>query len=60
MALLAVSLHCRPWGSVVVGMPGFEPGRPVPRGTGASTVVRLTCMLTTNMCGGVQEYAHRL
>ena len=44
----------------LVGMPGFEPRQPVLRGTGASTVVRLTCMPATYVCCDVQEYAHRL
>jgi hypothetical protein len=44
----------------LVGMPGFEPGQPVPRRTDASTDVHLTCRFTTDVCGGVQEYAHRL
>jgi hypothetical protein len=43
-----------------VRMPGFEPGQPVPGRTGVSTTVRLTRMFTTDVCGGVQEYAHRL
>jgi hypothetical protein len=42
------------------GVPGFEPGQPVPPGTGAATVVRLTCMLATYVCCDVQVYAHRL
>jgi hypothetical protein len=40
--------------------PGFEPHQPVPRGTDASTDVRLTCMLATDVCCDVQVYAHRL
>jgi hypothetical protein len=48
------------WGSAVVGMPGFEPDQPVPWGTDASSVVRLTCVLATDVCWDVQEYAHPL
>ena len=41
-------------------VPGFEPHQPVRRGTGVSSVVRLTCILATDVCCDVQEYAHRL
>jgi hypothetical protein len=41
-------------------MPGFEPHQPVPRRTDPSTIVRLTCTLTTDVCYEVQEDAHRL
>jgi hypothetical protein len=41
-------------------VPGFEPGQPVPRRTDVSSVVRLTCILATDVCWDVQVYAHRL
>jgi hypothetical protein len=44
----------------MVGMPGFEPGQPVPPRTDASIVVRLTCIIATDVCWDVQVYAHRL
>ena len=44
----------------MVGMPGFEPGQPVPRRTDVSSVVRLTCILATDVCWEIQVYAHRL
>jgi hypothetical protein len=40
--------------------PGFEPHQPVWRSLGASTVVRLTCGSTVEVCWDVQAYAHRL
>jgi hypothetical protein len=43
-----------------VGVPGFEPHQPVPRRTHESSVVRVTCMLATDVCWDVKVYAHRL
>jgi hypothetical protein len=47
-------------GAVVVGMPGFEPDQPFPRRTDLSSVVRLICILATDVCWHIQVYAHRL
>jgi hypothetical protein len=47
-------------GSVVVGMPGFEPHQPVPSRPGVYVVVCLTCMFTTDVCCNVRVDAHRL
>jgi hypothetical protein len=48
------------WGSVVVGMPGFEPHQPVPSRPGVYAAVCLTCMFTVVVCCNVRVYAHRL
>jgi hypothetical protein len=38
---------------------GIEPHQPVPRGIATSTVVRLACAFTVDVCSDVQAYAHR-
>jgi hypothetical protein len=47
-------------GSVVVGMPGFEPHQLIPSRPGVYVVVCLTCRFATHVCCNVQVYAHRL
>jgi hypothetical protein len=47
-------------GSVVVGMPGFEPHQPIQSSPGVYVPVSLTCMITTDVCYDVHVYAHRL
>jgi hypothetical protein len=41
-------------------VPGFEPDQPRPTTFDASTVVRLSCRLATDVCSNVQVYPHRL
>jgi hypothetical protein len=47
-------------GSVVVGMPGFEPHQPIPSRPGVYVAVYLTCMVTADVCWDVRGYAHRV
>jgi hypothetical protein len=47
-------------GVAVVGLPGFEPHRPIPGSLSASTTVRLACTFTIAVCWDVHAYAHRL
>jgi hypothetical protein len=42
------------------GEVGFEPHQPVRGSMDASTVVRLTCILTTDVCCDVRVYPHRM